>query len=335
MSWGCFVKRISDIKNLENSDFLDVAFIGNWPCVVRRGVYKKDQLAVYIPCDSLLSDELLSKIGLTGKLSGSRKNRVKAIKLRGQLSIGILTDPPEGSVEGDEVSEKLGVIKWEQVIPPQFAGKIRVHPKDFIKYDIENLNNYPHSFQDGELVSVTVKYHGTHISASIVDNEFGVHSRNNSLIEEPSNFYWGMARKFDVETKLRKLKEILNTDEPLYLHGEAYGASVQDLSYGLSEPALAFFDIRIGLSYICVPEFIELMGQVDLPVAKELYRGPYSLAKIQELAHIMEPISGKALHVNEGVVVKPLVEENFYQGRKFLKYINPAYLLRENGSEFQ
>ncbi len=62
-----------------------------------------------------------------------------------------------------------------------------------------------------------------------------------------------------------------------------------------------------------------------------VYRGPFRKDKVDELL-TLNVISKE---VNEGVVVKPVVERSSsLMGRVILKYINPEYLLKDQ-TEFQ
>lgn len=331
MTWGVYCRRINHVK--DHGDRLSICYIGNWPLITMRNQYEKGTLVAYIPTDSIVPEELLKKIGLEGKLSGPKKNRVRAIKLRGELSIGLLVDPPSGAAEGDEVSAQLGITKYEEVIPLHMSGVMKQHPAHFIKYDLENLNNFPDWFIDGEPVSITSKGHGTSQSVSLINGVYDVHSRQCTLQEDETNLYWRVSRLYDLRSKMQHLYEI--TKEPnIYLHGETMGKGVQDHHYGFDPVRFFAFDIRFGLSFVSVTRFQELCRDIGIDVVPEVYRGPYSWAKVQELAKGQEVFSGKSLHVQEGVVIKPLEESYTVLGRKALKYVSPEYLMLKDNSEF-
>jgi len=76
-------------------------------------------------------------------------------------------------------------------------------------------------------------------------------------------------------------------------------------------------------------EIIAESQKIDLvPI---LYRGPFSLAKIKELASGNSTFSD---HVREGVVVKPVIERfDPKTGRVILKYINDDYLFSKGVSD--
>ena len=82
----------------ENADVLELAKIGDYLSVVKKGEFKTGQLGVYIPEAALVPDDILESMGLVGKLAGSSHNRVKAARLRGILSQGLVYPVRSGLV---------------------------------------------------------------------------------------------------------------------------------------------------------------------------------------------------------------------------------------------
>lgn len=78
------------IEPHNNADTLELAVVGDYRSIVRKGQFVTGDLGVYIPEGAIVPDWLIEKIGLTGKLAGPQKNRVKAMKLRGILSQGLI-----------------------------------------------------------------------------------------------------------------------------------------------------------------------------------------------------------------------------------------------------
>ena len=155
-----------------NADRLELAAIGGFRCVVGKGSFTDGDLAAYIPEGAVCPDWLIAELGLEGKLAGSKRNRVKAVKLRGALSQGLVYPVRDGMVrgrpvsEGDTVTDLLELVKYEPPIPIAMQGEVRpVHGATL--YDIENVKKYPDALQDGEPVVVTEKLHGTWCWAGI------------------------------------------------------------------------------------------------------------------------------------------------------------------------
>ena len=84
------VVKIDQIEDHPNADALELAVIGGYRAIVKLGDFKAGDLVVYIPEQSIVPQWLLERMGLEGRLAGKDKNRVKAIKLRGVLSQGLV-----------------------------------------------------------------------------------------------------------------------------------------------------------------------------------------------------------------------------------------------------
>jgi RNA ligase (TIGR02306 family) len=330
--------RLRLVEPLVNSDFLDIAWVNDWPCVVKRSQYKTGDLVTYIPSDSIVPDELLEQIGLKGKLSGSRKNRVKAVRLRGQFSCGLIVDVPNGTEEGQDVAEILGITKYEEPIPAQLRGVARKHPPYWLHYDIENIRMYNSWFEEGESVVITEKVHGCNCSFSIHlsdENEivFSVSSRNITLEESDSNTYWSVARKYNIKDFMMKsFSHLLNKGDAIYLYCEIL--NTQDLKYGIpnGEFEIRFFDLRFNYNWRSFYDLASFLGN-DYKTVPVLYEGPFSKEKVLEYTNGTELISGQQLHIREGCVVRPVLERYCGRNRVIAKSISEDYLTRQNGTE--
>lgn len=335
MAFAVKVHKLTDLRPIENADSIELALINDWPLVVRKGEYQVGDLVVYFPNESVLPDELIEKMGLVGKLAGGKKNRVKAIRLRKQLSIGLLCKAPFTAVEGEDLTSFYGVIKFEEEVPLSLRGKIRPKYAGFVKYDIENIRNEKDWFVEGELIEMREKIHGCSTSMGFSKGEFHVASRNLSIKEEEGNVYWQVARKYDIENILRR--EFNVQEQDIFVCGEIFGP-IQDLRYGQNEPTLAIFDIKdlttgSEVFWSC-PELSEFCDRNNLPMAPLLYSGPFSKEILISSTNGLEMVSGRSLHIREGCVVKPIKETTIGQCRKILKSVSEAYLLRKDGTEY-
>jgi hypothetical protein len=106
------IQRITEIRPIENADNIEVAKVLGWECVVKKSDnFKVGDLVVYIEIDSIVPDrpefEFLKE----------RKFKVKTIKLRGQVSQGLIMPlnilPKRHYKEGDNVTKVLGVKKYD------------------------------------------------------------------------------------------------------------------------------------------------------------------------------------------------------------------------------
>lgn len=126
----------------------------------------------------------------------------------------------------------------------------------------------------------------------------------------------------------------------MYILGEIYGKGVQDLAY-VDDNAKYFraFDIYVGEPssgrYLPPDEVERVCRVLDIDMVPVLYCGPYSKEVVEEYTNGKETVSGKELHMREGVVIRPHDERRHDEiGRVILKSVSEAYLLRKGGTEF-
>jgi RNA ligase (TIGR02306 family) len=345
-----------------NADRLEFAQVGLYKSVVPKGIYKTGDEVFYIPEFSVLPAALITELGLDGKLSGSNKNRVKPVRLRGLLSQGLVAPL---SVLGADVNREtrnfagaLGITKWEPEIPATLSGMVEPAPELVHWIDIENIKKFPGMFSDGEHVVVDEKVHGTATCITVTDfvtgenglptgnkvyvTSKGIGSKNLALVEAPGNLYWRMFRKHELDKFASFVASQFPDTAKVAIFGETYG-SVQDLHYNLTnEVGFILFDIHVTNSndpgeWVSPEQVENLAAQFGIPLAPRLYEGPYSLEKITELAYGPEQVSGTEANIREGVVVRPANDnpEKLFEGsRKIGKFVSDDYLLRANGTEY-
>jgi RNA ligase (TIGR02306 family) len=193
----CEVVRVQ-IEEHPNADAIEIARVGDYQSIVRKGQFKNGDLAVYIPEQAVVPEWLLKEIGLwdeakKGGLAGSAGNRVRAVKLRGVLSQGLMFGGDQlddevlvmtgrddkglpfgvGLKEGADAAEHLGIVKYEPPLPSHFGvhnipKEPGAHLDTTHKYDFDNLKKMPTMFDDGEEVVITEKVHGTLIQVGVV-----------------------------------------------------------------------------------------------------------------------------------------------------------------------
>lgn len=357
-----------EILEHPNADALELAKVGEYRAVVRKDQFKDGDYALYIPEQAVLPPELLEELGLTGKLAGKDKNRVKAIRLRGQLSQGIVCRP--AALRGDpdlvklldddgapklpdpDYAELLGITKWVPPVPVGMAGQVVAAPELIRWGDIENIKRYPTLFEQGQDVVATEKIHGTCFLLTYSRGEDeawitskGQGSKNLALVESDTNLYWRAARHWDLPGFAAILCETLDVEQ-VGLFGEVFGRGVQDLHYGADasrDETLGFAMFDIAVRKDGETKFLDadiwdmaISGLPDkakfreIPTVPVLYRGPYDYELLAKMAEGKEWVSGKKLHIREGLVVRPAQEDKseLVQGRRIAKFINPDYLTR-------
>lgn len=297
--FGVTIERISSIKPADNADSLDLAGLEGkeFQFVIRKNEYKIGDVVIYFPVDSLIPEDVLEMIGLTGKLSGSGKNRVKTIRLRGNLSQGIVTPlalfldrfPASVSQFGDDVSTYLGVEKYEI---PEVAGDLtrdgsRIHfPPLLTIYDIEGAQNFPNvvDLLMDQLVTVSEKLEGTNWWGGLWMNDDGfldvhVGSRRFELVvnrdEGKSEDVWNKAYTEQFAEKMSSIYEYVrsrfNNDEKPFnvvLRGELIGSGIQGNYYDFpaNERKVYLFDIELNGRPLNAKQFMNVCNAFGLPM---------------------------------------------------------------------
>jgi len=239
------VVKIVDIQPIPGADAIVVATVKGWKVVVKVNEYKVGDLAVYYEIDSFLpirpQFEFLRKSSFK-RMGSSEGFRLKTIRLRGQISQGLLTPIPEGisnPKEGDDLTEALDIVKYEPPIPAQLAGKIKGTFPSFIpKTDeirIQNFESEVGFSPVGERAYVTEKLDGTSFTCYFKDGVFGVCGRNWELSETDDNSLWRMAKMLELKDKMTKF------GKNIALQGELIGAGINGNLYGLQDHKLYFF----------------------------------------------------------------------------------------------
>lgn len=343
-----------------NADALMIGKVGSYQVVVQKGLYNDGDEVVFAPEKSVLTGQIKNEF--EKYLVGPDKDRVKAVRLRGEISSGIIVPPflvsnmSELEV-GVDVSEKLGISKYEPPIPTQLAGKVKSFDMPFVgNHDCEHANVYVNELVDGERVVITEKVHGSQfiLAHNIDTNETIVSSKgllkNGLTIEESNeNSYWLAAKNDDIVNKIRSNW----TEGVVQIFGEVIPVQ-GGYSYGQTNPTASLFDIRVNgesIPYDMVPEvfkekWVPIVFDGNIVLDKKevvIYSDPekgihktridFILPKnIVDLCKGNELVSGKEIHIREGVVLRPYIDRTATDGTKLrLKIINPAY--KETGEE--
>lgn len=327
------------LRKHPDADALSIADIEGsaWQVVSRTADFAPEGTAIYIPVDTVVPKtpefEFLRE----------RHFRIKAIRLRGEYSYGLLIPNKDNLPVGEDVTDRLGIKKYEPPIPIDTTGEAVPHAEvDWICIytDVERYENFPDVFKDQEEVVVTEKIHGSNLRVSRTglpgdgDKLFvGGHRwmwKEGSPDKVEKNLYWKAIKQngFD-KILLEKLPD------KMVLFGEVYGKKVQKLQYGSETQKIVFYDAFCDGKYLNWDEFMELMNQIGLSasIVPVIYRGGYDLAMIKNLATGNTLLGGD--HHKEGVVAKPVIERvDAKLGRLTLKFINPAYETSKERTDF-
>jgi RNA ligase (TIGR02306 family) len=347
-----------------DADALELAQIDDYRAVVRKGEFSDGDMAIYIPEASILPEALISELGLEGALAGGTfgpdgkklRDRVKAIRLRGELSQGLVFRPTDDGeyasvlplTPGVDYAEALGISKWAPPIPLEMAGEAEPCPALISYTDIENIKRFPDAIVAGEPVLGIEKLHGSCcVFLSSPDGNFHVSSKGNAsagrglkpTVDEDgklTNVYWRAAEAYGLSEKMAAMREKFGC-EAVHVYGEVLG--VQDLRYGLTKGQLEYrvFDIRVDRDFLDAGVLAATCEELGLPMPAVLYDGPYDREEVEAAAVGPEQLTGTESHIREGLVLRPLHERlDSRLGRVIVKVISPDYLLRKgNATEYE
>jgi RNA ligase (TIGR02306 family) len=278
------IQRIKDIVPIEGADAIDLAIVNGWRVVVAKNVgHKIGDYVVYCEIDSFLpireEFEFLRKTSYKKMSDGKEGFRLKTIKLRGQISQGLIIPLVDAlkscnyrisdnlvSIEenvypaiepdrviitpsvllpvrdGEDLTEILGIIKYEPPIPAELAGKAKgLFPSFIPKTDEERIQNlsieYPKWVESNRKFYVAEKLDGSSATFYYKDGEFGVCSRNLELLETEGNTFWRVAREMDLENKMKSL------GYNVAFQGELVGEGIQGNPYKIKGQKVFFFNV--------------------------------------------------------------------------------------------
>lgn len=328
------IRQIDDIRAIDGADAIELAIIGGWQTVVKKGEFGVGDTVVFVEIDAWVPHALapfLSKGKEPREYKGINGERLRTVKLRGQLSQGLvlpLNPATQFFQIDDDVSEVLGIIKWERDIPAQLRGQARgIFPAFLRKTDQERVQNLGREVEKAraadEVFEVTLKLDGTSFTAYHKDGETGFCSRNLELKkEDASSVYAQVFAKYKLDDGLKA------TGQNIAIQGEIMGPGVQGNREGLTEPTLFVFDIfDIDEQRYLLPNeranffemFLAHLGIQHAPIV-------CFIDPLPAVADILRMADGQSLNnpVREGLVFKSL-ERDFS-----FKAISAEFLLQED-----
>ena len=336
------IRRIDDIQPIEGADMIELATVGGWKVVVAKNVnHKIGNLVVYCEIDSFLpiepEFEFLRKSSYKKMADGTEGFRLKTIKLRGQVSQGLILplndayevfkrNTPNMDMdwfEGLEVTEMLNIVKYEPPVPAQLAGQVKgLFPSFLKKTDEERIQNLTREFEGykNEVFYVTEKLDGSSVTYYVKDGVFGVCSRNLDLLEDENNSMW----KFAITSGLKELLLALNRN--IAVQGEIIGEGIQGNPYKIIGQTVRLFngfDID-KYEYLSLDDLLKLSKWLEVKTVPMLdleFRLPDTIDELLSYADSKSVLNEK--FDREGVVIRS------HDRKISFKVISNKFLLNE------
>jgi RNA ligase (TIGR02306 family) len=320
------IRTIDSLRPIPGADAIECAVVGGWTCVVKKGEFKAGDAAIYCEIDSFIPTAIapfLTKPGHYAKtFEGVEGERLRTVKLRGQLSQGLLLNywnfpsvveafhkTRLATNEPFDVSELLGIAKYEAPIPAALAGEVKgMFPSVIPKTDQERIQNLSAELEEWKAENltweVTEKLDGSSMTVYVIDGEVGVCSRNLDLKRNPDNSLWRAAIKHKLEEKLVGYGNIA-------IQGELVGNGIQGNMYKMRDQDFYVYDVYdIDAGRYFTPAdrktFVQALDLLHCPVlhsATQLLvtESTETLLRVAEGKSVMSDITGPE---REGLVYK-------------------------------
>lgn len=349
------VQKIIALTPIPNADAIETATVLGWQVVVKKGEFKVDKLCAYIQIDTIVPNlpeyEFLRE----------RKFRVRTIKLRKQISQGLIVPLPVGKwKEGDDLTKIMDIKKYEKIdnnpekyqkpripkvwykkwiylfkynilykILPKLHKKSRSpFPTNLVNItDEERIQNIPQMLEKykDQQFHVSYKLDGSSItiihSKVMGKSKYRICSRRFELHDKKNDWY-----KVFTNTKfsdeIQKIVKHFKTND-IIVQGEAIG-KFNGNYHNLKEEQIRLFNIYVNGKRLKPLEFLEVCKSRSIPHCP--------LYKFIHLNHTLPEIIKESEIkdiLNPNVEVEGLVWRSIEDGTSF-KVINNKYLLKNN-----
>jgi RNA ligase (TIGR02306 family) len=325
----CPIVKIENILPHPNADKLEIISIPGtmWQTIQPIGAFKIGDLGIWIEPDMVVPTTYPEFAWL--KKEGEERHRVKAVRLRGEPSYGLLipfdanTAPPVYDMDTNQPTDWEGmnmmrvydIKRWEPPIQVSGADGLKGEwPSSVIpKMDMESVTNFPDILVPGETVIATEKLHGTSARYLFENGTFYMGSRTRWLDPDAAHA-WAVANKrskippndnitnLPVDGVLWGIEQWCRMHEGVTLFGEVIGVT-GGFKYGLKLPEFRAFGAWSLAKGWHMPTDTRAYGVKTVPM---VYAGPYDLDRIRPLAETDTgvPHAPKG-HMMEGVVIQP------------------------------
>lgn len=219
------IEKIADIFPHPNADSLEFVRVLGYNCIVPKNKWKIGDSCVLIQPDTVLPNDSWAEV------YKAKSKRVRAIKLRGEYSFGIVETLEINEnleqfrdSEGEEVSQILNIVKYEAPVPQDLSA-VGGLPYGICKTDEERFQNLKIEKFLGSRVDITLKVDGQSFTAFYKDGEFGVCGRTMQYKEDVVNNYNINAQNYILKQKLAYYCEQHGVN--IALRGEQFGSGIQ------------------------------------------------------------------------------------------------------------
>jgi RNA ligase (TIGR02306 family) len=340
------IRKITNLEPIENADAIELATVGGWRVVTRKGTFNIGDFCVYFEIDSIPPDESKYSFLWAPKEVRPKNFKLKTKRLRGVLSQGLilpLSDFPELAEEvscdnfkpddGYDVTEILHIEKYDyEAVAAANLGSQGGHtgyfPSWISKTDEQRVQSYLDLIEElrGKPYYITEKVDG--MSSTWFrdrDDLTKVRSASRNLLADGNEKF-----KF-IRTKYLNMEYL----EPQYIvQGEVYGPNIQNNRLEIKTNDIAIFNIKLYKDKIfdrdaSLEEMQEFEQEYGIPLVPIIETGDsfnYTLDALLEMAKGKSSINSNC--IKEGIVIRPqiLIYSHRLQKSLSFKVINNDYL---------
>jgi RNA ligase (TIGR02306 family) len=317
-----------------NADTLSLVKIGGYQVVVKTEEWESRSFGIYIPPDSVLPDTEAFK-DMTYLGSG---RRLKAVRLRGEVSHGMLLPVGDGLIGLDDLIHgrnlvDLGVTHWN---PPEPEEDQEIGPKmDIPTYRMDNGRDRKGVLRFGEQMVVTEKIHGMNArylwlwdDETMSSGRFWVGSHRRWRKPSLHDKWWRALHENGPY-----LRQMLMENPGMVAYGEVYGDLGKGfgMKYGLGGTGLvrvAIFDLLMpNGEFLSVPRMEDMLATYVVEGVPVVEYGKFS--SMEELYPLAEGITsiGGSTDAKEGIVVR-----NTGGPRAVVKIVGNGYMMRKEAA---
>ena len=341
------IQRIWKIEPIEGADRIELAQVLGWQCVVNKGQFQPMDIAVYFEIDSFLP---VRDVFEFMRSSSYKKTdimgegfRLRTMRFRGQISQGLLLPIsqfpkiPKDADVGDDVTELLGVRKWEIEERATTGGTvIGTLPYDIPHTDETRVQEEPELIQAfaGLEYYISTKMDGSSHSIGIDENGFHVTGHNYEYKDDGSSSFYKLVKAREYQAKMEDYMKVLDL-KTLTIQGELCAPGIQQNRLRLTKPEWYVFTIRENGKRVGLKRMLQICEALDItpvPIEEVDTDLPSKYPTVEALlvrADGEYPNGGK----KEGIVIRP-TEPVFcplISASLSMKVVSNKYLLKNDG----
>ena len=341
------VQRVWKIEPIDGADRIELAHVLGWQCVVNKGQIQPMDTAVYFEIDSFLpirpEFEFMRASSYKNSDIMGEGFRLKTLRFRGQLSQGLLLplsifpEIPADAEVGTDVTDLLGVRKWEIEERATTGGTvIGTLPYDIPHTDETRVQAMPELIQafSGLEYYISTKLDGSSHSIGIDETGFHVTGHNYEYKDDDSSGFYKLVNERGYKGKLETFAKE-NGLKTLTIQGEYCGPGILKNRLKLVKPEWYVFTVRENGKRVGLDRMLEVCRALGLDHVPIEERGQDLPAKYPTVEALLEradgdyPRGGK----KEGIVIRP-TEPVFcplISASLSMKVVSNKYLLKNEG----